>query len=332
MALNSEGQIDVPGLSSRWIQLPGGVKAHYVTAGETGPAVVLLHGGLRGGGGLAGWRFMVPALGEAGFRVYAPDMPSFGLTEDPSFYYTPGKLGHRNFIHDFTQALCLDKFHLSGNSMGGSNAVNYMLAHPDRIVSFILVACDVGDIAPMDELATLYPNDPEIVGAGMSFDGTKESMHRMLSALTIDHSVISEDLVEMRTISANRNQEGLDRGWYGGGRVGRGMDMYPGLDANTAAAVTTKGRLDKITIPGLYMHGKLDYLQPPEWGYVREDRLPNIQFFYQDNCGHQGQTDLPDLHHRVYIEFFRDGQLSRATADEAGVSDRRPELPGLIAD
>ena len=83
---------------------------------------------------------------------------------------------------------------------------------------------------------------------------------------------------------------------------------------------------------GLYLHGNQDYLQLPEWGHVREDRLPNIQFFYPENCGHQGQTDLPELHHKVYIEFFRDGRLSRATADEAGVSKRRPELPGLIAD
>jgi 2-hydroxy-6-oxonona-2,4-dienedioate hydrolase len=332
MALNHEGQIDVPGLSSRWLRLPGGVKAHYMTAGDTGPAVVLLHGGLRGGGGLAGWRFMAPALAAAGFRVYAPDMPSYGLTEDPEFYYTPGKLGHRNFVHDFTQALALDRFHLAGNSMGGSNVVNYLLAHPDRIISYILIACDLGDIAPMNELMQLHPVDTEIVKAGMSFDGTKDSMNRMLSALTIDHTTISDDLLEMRTISANKNQEGLDRGWYGGGRAGRPIEAMPPMDPNVAASVTTKDRLNKITIPGLYMHGKLDYLQPPEWGYVREDRLPNIQFFYQENCGHQGQTDLPEVHHNVFIEFFRDGKLSRATADAAGVSTRRPELPGLIAD
>jgi 2-hydroxy-6-oxonona-2,4-dienedioate hydrolase len=332
MALNHEGQIDVPGLSSRWVRLPGGVKAHYTTAGETGPAVVLLHGGLRGGGGLAGWRLMALALAETGFRVYCPDMPSFGITEDPEFYYTPGKLGHRDFIHDFTSALSLDKFHLSGNSMGGRNAVNYLVTHPDRILSFILIACDVGDIAPMDELREIHPNDPSLFKDGMAFDGTKESMYRMLAALIVDPSSLSEDFVEMRTRSAIKNQEGLDRGWYGGGRAGRGIELMPALDANTAAAVSTKGRLDKITIPGLYLHGRQDFLEPVEWGYVREDRLPNIQFLYQENCGHQGQTDLPELHARVYTEFFRDGKLSRKTATEAGVSDRRPELPGFIAD
>ena len=62
MALTEEGIIHVPGMLSRWVRLGNGEMAHYMTSGETGPAVILLHGGIPGSSGTAGWRFMAPLL------------------------------------------------------------------------------------------------------------------------------------------------------------------------------------------------------------------------------------------------------------------------------
>ena len=61
----------VPGPSAahRYIDL-GEVRLHYVEAGE-GPLVVLLHGFPEF---WYSWRFQIPALAGAGFRVVAPDM------------------------------------------------------------------------------------------------------------------------------------------------------------------------------------------------------------------------------------------------------------------
>jgi hypothetical protein len=59
--------------------------------------------------------------------------------------------------------------------------------------------------------------------------------------------------------------------------------------------------------------------------------LPNVQFFYPDECGHQGQTDQPELFNQVFLEFFRDGRVSYETAHRAGVSDRRPVNPDRVA-
>ena len=53
-----------------YVELHTGARAHFVEAGPAdGPAVVLLHGGLPGSSGAAGWRFMLPALAAQGFRV-----------------------------------------------------------------------------------------------------------------------------------------------------------------------------------------------------------------------------------------------------------------------
>jgi pimeloyl-ACP methyl ester carboxylesterase len=115
MALTEEGIIEVPGMDSRWVRLANGARAHYMTSGSTGPAVLLLHGGLPGSSGTAGWRFMAPFLAQHGFRVYCPDMPAFGLSDTRKEHWPTGIDSFVEFIHEFANALCLDKFHISGN-------------------------------------------------------------------------------------------------------------------------------------------------------------------------------------------------------------------------
>src|ERR687895_859601 len=57
----------------------GDVRLHYVEAGE-GPLVLLLHGFPQF---WYQWRQQIPALVEAGFRVVAPDMRGYNLSDKP---------------------------------------------------------------------------------------------------------------------------------------------------------------------------------------------------------------------------------------------------------
>lgn len=321
MGLTEEGLIDVEGMSSRWVRLAGGAKAHYMTSGTTGPAVLLLHGGLPGSSGTAGWRFMAPFLGANGFRVYAPDMPGFGLSDTAPEYQPVTMASHTDFIHEFVTALCLDKFHISGNSMGCINTVNYIVAHPERVLSFALIAGDIGDVQPLTERP-----GPKI--SGTSWDGTREGMRSLMASIIYRDEAIGDDLIEMRYTSGIRHRATHQAFWPSILEYGR---MIPWRDPNTAARLTTKGRLDTLTIPGIYLYGTEDVLTPVEWGYEQEKVLPNVQFFYPQECGHQGQTDRPDLFNPVFLEFFRDGKVSRQSADAAGVSKLRPELPERVA-
>lgn len=95
-------------------------------------------------------------------------------------------------------------------------------------------------------------------------------------------------------------------------------------------ALSTKGRLDALQIPALYLYGQDDVLIPVEWGYEQEKILTKIQFFFPAECGHQGQTDQPELCNQVFLEFFRDGKITRQTADRAGVSKNRPEISSSV--
>ena len=321
MALTEEGLVRVPGLASRFVRLGSGAKAHYVTSGDTGPAVVLLHGGIIGSSGTAGWRFMAPFLGENGFRVYCPDMPGFGLTDGYDDLYKPGRAGNVDFLHDFVTAVCLDKFHLAGNSMGCMNTVNYVVAHPERILSFALIAGHIGDLLPMKELAKLDTR-PREARPVRNFDGSAESMRTMMESIIARPEAISDDLVQMRTLAANRQREAYERQTAGG---------FGASDPLDNVRLSTKGRLDQLELPAIYLYGREDVLLPVELAYPQEDVLPHVQFFYPEETGHQGQTDQPEMFNQVFLEFFRDGIVSRKTADWAGVSTRRPELPNLVS-
>ena len=65
-------------LKHRYADL-GDVRLHYVEAGE-GPLVLLLHGFPQF---WYEWRHQIPALAETGFRVVAPDMRGYNLSDKP---------------------------------------------------------------------------------------------------------------------------------------------------------------------------------------------------------------------------------------------------------
>ncbi len=319
MALNEEGLITVPGILSRYVRLSDGSRTHYMTAGETGPAVVLIHGGLAGSSGLAGFRLMIPFLAQNGFRVFAPDRPGYGFADTREEYWP--KKGWKSYVQHmemFADALCLDRFHISGNSMGAQTAIYYMMNNPERVISAPLIATGgIGGFAgvPADQLT----RSTALRDAG-PFDGTKDSMFRMLDAITYRKEAIVDDVLEMRSIAARMQVESLASAKL----------QQPPEDPSMNQWLKVAGRLDKLEIPMIYIHGEQDKSAPVENAKLAEPLLPNIQFFYIDECGHQCQTDQPDLVNQVFLEFLRDGKVSRGTADKAGVSKNRPELSGVV--
>lgn len=319
MALTDEGIIETPGMLSRWVRLGSGAKAHYMTSGESGPAVVLLHGGIIGSSGTAGWRFMAPYLGANGFRVYCPDLPGFGLADTAPEHRPTGLASYVDFVEEFATALCLDRFHIAGNSMGCANTVNYVCAHPERVASFALIAGPVGDVAPHVTL------DAKKEGQLFTFDGTPASMREIMARIIYRGEAIGDDLVEMRTSAARAQAES-----YKPIPVSLMKYVSGTSDPVEAARLTTRGRIDKCGIPGIFLYGRQDVVLPVEKGYEIEDSLPGVQFFYPDECGHQGQTDQPEMFNEVFLEFFRDGTVSRKTAEWAGVSERRPEIASVV--
>ena len=318
MALTDEGIIDIPGIASRWVRLANGARVHYSTAGDKGPAVMLIHGGIAGSSGLAGFRFMIPFLAQHGYRVYAPDRPGFGLADTrPEYWPTRSFMSWAQFIKDFADALCLDQFFLSGNSNGAQTACYFAINNPERIIRMPLIA--TGGFSRWMGI------DQSKLGKPISlpeFDGTPASMQALMNTIVYRKEAVDDDLLNMRAMSGRNQRESLN--------AAREFEREHAKDPSFLQQMNLKGRLDKLDIPMIYLFGEKDTFAVLENAYLQEEVLPNMQFFYVAEAGHQVQTDQPDITNQVFLEFIRDGKVSRATADKAGVSKRRPELTHLV--
>ncbi|MDP3173495.1 MAG: alpha/beta hydrolase [Phenylobacterium sp.] len=326
--LTDEGIIDIPGLASRWVRLADGRKAHYVTAGDKGPAVILLHGGIEGSSGTAGWRFMAPYLAANGFRVYCPDRPGYGLSDTSKVEYLDASMKANNdFLLMFADALCIDKFHMSGNSMGCNVSTNFVVSHPERVLSVMFIAGALGDIteAPrvMGPQGKFTPNPSYVM---KPWDGTAEGMQELMDGIIYERKAVWPELVEMRVRAGLNQRKPRDAA-----KLPYALDQVRSQkDPNQIQIFSTKGRIDKLTIPMIYLFGLQDVLAPVENGFNQEDSVPNIQFFYPDECGHQGQSDQPEIFNDVALEFFKTGKVTWATAVKAGVSLRKPINPRYV--
>lgn len=119
-------------IQSRRVDVKG-TNIHYYTGGE-GEPLIIIHGG---GGGARTWRRNIAVLSKK-YKIYAPDLPGFGLSpySEASYYYPD----MAEFINDFADSLGLKKFYLMGHSFGGGIAAHYALAHPQRIRKLVLVS------------------------------------------------------------------------------------------------------------------------------------------------------------------------------------------------
>lgn len=108
-----------------------GVRVYHQAEGS-GPAVVLLHGnGLSHGQ----WKLNIGPLSRY-YRVYAPDLPGFGLSEKPDADY--GVNYYVGFLRSYLDALSLPKATIVGNSMGGEVAALFASRHPGRVSGIVL--------------------------------------------------------------------------------------------------------------------------------------------------------------------------------------------------
>lgn len=102
---------------------------HYVEAGE-GPLVILLHGFPEF---WISWRHQIPALVEAGYRVIAPDMRGYNLTDSPSrvSQYKIDLLASDvvELIHHAGE----QKSHVVGHDWGAAVAWHVAMRYPERV-------------------------------------------------------------------------------------------------------------------------------------------------------------------------------------------------------
>jgi pimeloyl-ACP methyl ester carboxylesterase len=118
---------------SQFVEVDG-VRFHYRDEGQ-GPVIVLIHANWAN---MLDWEPWVAALKDQ-YRVVRFDMTGFGLTgPDPTGDYSVPRTV--DLLHQFTRALGLEHFTLTGASLGGTIAMHYSVTHPGRAERIVLVS------------------------------------------------------------------------------------------------------------------------------------------------------------------------------------------------
>ncbi len=123
-------------VSHHYVQLDD-VRLHVVEAGE-GPLVVLLHGFPEF---WYSWRLQIPVLVRQGFRVVAPDMRGFNLSDKPSGVraYRVERLAAD--VAQLIDRLGERKAAVVGHDWGGMVAWWFAMRHPDRLSRLSVLNC-----------------------------------------------------------------------------------------------------------------------------------------------------------------------------------------------
>jgi pimeloyl-ACP methyl ester carboxylesterase len=268
----SELQLSLSGARSRTTTVAG-LRIHYYALGpENGPVVVLVHGL---GGRSEDWRNLAPFFVRAGYRVYLPDLPGYGHSEQPrNFSYSiPDEAA---IVVGFFDALDLKQVDLAGWSMGGWIVQRVAIEHPDRVRRLMLF-----DSAGIYEKPTW--------NLGLFTPTTAEEVNQLDALLMPDPPKVPGFVAQDILRSSRRNS------WV----IRRAIDsMLLGRD------VTDK-LLPQLKIPVLIVWGAEDRITPLSHGEKMHSLIPQSQLSVIPGCGHLAPVQCADQIGPRVLEFLK---------------------------
>jgi pimeloyl-ACP methyl ester carboxylesterase len=231
-----------------------GCRIHYYALGPAaGPVVVLVHGL---GGRSEDWQDLAPSLTRAGYRVYLPDLPGYGQSEQPqSFSYSvPDEAA---VVVGFFDALALRRVDLGGWSMGGWIAQRVAAKHPERVRKLMLFDSAGLAVEPTWDTRLFTP------------DSAAEL--EQLDELLMPHpppvpGFIANDILRYSKQHA----------WV----------IHRALASMLAGHDTTDPLLPKLKMPVLIVWGEADHITPLSEGQAMHKLIPQSRLDVIAGCGH----------------------------------------------
>jgi len=241
------------GARGQWTRVDG-YRIHYYAMGpESGSPLVLIHGlGARA----EDWAQLAPYFSRAGYRVYLPDLPGYGQSDNPAnFSYSIAD--QAQVVTGFLDALGLRQVDLGGWSMGGWIVQVVALRHPERVNRLILFD-SAGIYARPDWNTALFtPTTPGQIA--------------QLNALLMPSPPAMPGFVAADILRISRSHA-----WV----IQRALaSMLTGRD-------TTDSLLPQLRMPVLIVWGSLDRITPIDQAQRIHSLIPQSQLDVIQGCGH----------------------------------------------
>ena len=278
--------------TSRFADLPSGLRLHYHQAGDpAADTVLLLHGG---GPGASAWSNFGRTLGVLSerFHVLAVDQVGFGQSSKPTEFTKQFFAASADALAELLDLLGIAQAHCVGNSLGGGTAVRLALDHPGKAGRLVLMApgglgLNVFAPDPTEGIKKLYafaaPPGP-----------TPEKLADFLRTLVFDASMITEELV------AERFRYAADPGTLASMRAMGASFMKPG----GAEQSMLWREAYKLRQRVLLVWGREDRVNPLDGALVALKLIPRAQLHVFGGCGHWAMLEKFDEFNRITADFL----------------------------
>lgn len=279
-------QTSSPELPSRPVRV-GGFSQNVVDVGS-GPAVLLLHGFPNNS---TDWRYQIPPLVNAGYRVIAPDLLGLGKSDKPlpPENYTTARDADRAL--ELLSILGIQRARVVGHDRGGGASWYIAAHHPDRVEQ--LVALTVG-----------HSN----AGRNPTIEQMEKSWYMLLFQFAEAEEMLTKD--DWRLFrNWMRNHPDTDK-WIADlapqGALTAGLGWYR---ANRRPTATLGPALPDVTVSALGLWSAEDHYLLPDYmletyRYMRAPwRAERI-----DGASHFLMLDQPERVTNLILEFFEEAK------------------------
>lgn len=258
-----------------------GVDLRYTDSGaDTGtapPTLLLLHGF---GSSVFSWRKVIDTLGQQA-RVIAFDRPGFGLSERPAVTQTQNPYNPEAQVAlslGLLDELGIDRAVLVGHSAGAAVAVNFALAHPERVAGLVLVdpALQSGGPPGLVRALSKTPQATRI-GPYLMRPFADEAGLELLRRAYADPSRLTD--ADIAGYQRPLQTDNWDQALWEVTKANRPEDLFP--------------RLGELGVPTLVVSGAEDSIVPLEQSQRAADGVAGAELEVLQDCGHVPQEECP---------------------------------------
>ncbi|XP_062429318.1 bifunctional epoxide hydrolase 2 [Rhea pennata] len=312
-------------ISHGYVPIRPGVQLHFVEMGQ-GPVVCLFHGFPES---WFSWRYQIPALADAGFRVIALEMKGYGESTAPPDIEEYSQEVICKDLAAFLDKLGIAQAVLVGHDWGGAAAWNMALFYPERVRAVASLNTPyrpadpgVDIVEAMRSIPTFdyqfYFQEPGVAEAELEKD-----IGRTLKVLI--RSVHQEDRLPFAPkLSGVLQRGGLLVGFpedppasriLGGAALSyyvqrfaksgfRGpLNWYRNMRPNWRWALSAAGR--KVAVPALMVTAGKDAVLRPGMSEGMEQWIPQLSRGHIEDCGHWTQMERPAALNGILLEWLR---------------------------
>jgi pimeloyl-ACP methyl ester carboxylesterase len=256
----------------------------YYRVGGSGFPCLLIHGW---GGSSRYWQRTIASLGDR-HRLYAPDMPGYGVSPPMHDAATPQRLAE--LLIAYADSLGLAQFDLNGHSFSAGVACFMAARYPERIRRLVLTCFST---YRSERERWVVNQVHHILALWMALRRPWMAQQRAIyrtAAGRFFYRPPSDDAVLQESFADFLK-----------------MDKRVALEsAANAGSLEINAALKAVQCPTLLVAARQDAIMPPQGTPEVARLIANCTLVWIERCGHLPMIERPEVYHRLVGEFLRD--------------------------